>query len=726
MAASSNLISANNWGVRLDGPAAKGNLVESNLIGTNITGEAPLGNEINGVIVSDNASSNTIGGTFSGAGNIIAFNVAAGVAVQSGTGNSIPSNSIWANGHLGIDLVAPGDPPSGVTPNAPGVRSGPNNLQNYPVLSAVTSNGSITHVEGTLNSLPKTTFLIQFFTNVTTDPSGYGQGETAFGSTQVTTDANGNATISLILAANFPQGAVLSATATNLTTGDTSEFAADISESAAFQFTQATYVVSESSGMALITVSRSLTTSVASVTCSTVSGGTATPGSDYIPVTTTLSFGIGVSTQTFAVQILDPHLVGGSRTVNLALSNPIPTSSNVLDFQPTAVLQINDDDPASSSQFVVTNTNNSGPGSLRQAILNADASSTPSDILFDIPAATNASLSVPVPGFDPSTQDWTITLNSPLPPIMQTVRIDGYSQGLTGVPFRYPSEITSAVQTVGLTGVLTGGTFTLSTIAPLPVGRTGPIAYNATPAQVQAALNTIQGIEGNIVVTGSTGFYTLTFQGQFAGQAEPNLVGDSSGLEGAYPGIQIGTLVPGGNAQGEPTMITSVPNTQAAVDGNNAKDRVIIEGSLTGGGTGFVLNASHCVLDGLIIDGFGIGVSVPKPANVGNLIQGNFIGVYLLYPVDPTSGTGLSGAYSTELAGVGNTQQGVYIDASNTMVGGTNPQENNVIAGNLEQGIWIDAAGTGNVVEGNQIGMIGPSSGDLYYQAGNGAEGVLD
>ena len=66
----------------------------------------------------------------------------------------------------------------------------------------------------------------------------------------MTTDANGNATINLLSALAFPQGVVLSATATNLTTGDTSEFAKDITESSAFQFTQATYVTSESSGTA--------------------------------------------------------------------------------------------------------------------------------------------------------------------------------------------------------------------------------------------------------------------------------------------------------------------------------------------------------------------------------------------------------------------------------------------------------------------------------------------
>ena len=205
-ATSRNLISANHWGVQLDGASATGNVIEGNYIGTDASGSARLGNEVDGVIISNSASSNTIGGSIADQGNIIAFQVMSGVLVESGTGDSILSNSIFGNGMLGINLVATGDPPSGVTPNEPGVRTGPNNLQNYPVLTAVTSNGSVTHIQGTLNSLPNTTFLIQFFTNPTADPSGYGQGQTAFGSTQVTTDANGNATINVLSASAVPAG----------------------------------------------------------------------------------------------------------------------------------------------------------------------------------------------------------------------------------------------------------------------------------------------------------------------------------------------------------------------------------------------------------------------------------------------------------------------------------------------------------------------------------------
>ena len=80
--------------------------------------------------------------------------------------------------------------------------------------------------QASLSSLPNTPFLIQFFSNTTPDPSGYGQGQTLLGSQAVTTDANGMAVVSLSPQDGVPASTWVSATATNLVTGDTSEFAA--------------------------------------------------------------------------------------------------------------------------------------------------------------------------------------------------------------------------------------------------------------------------------------------------------------------------------------------------------------------------------------------------------------------------------------------------------------------------------------------------------------------
>ncbi len=140
---------------------------------------------------------------------------------------------------------------------------------------------------------------------------------------------------------------------------------------------------------------------------------------------------------------------------------------------------------------------------------------------------------------------------------------------------------------------------------------------------------------------------------------------------------------------------------------------------------GFVINASNSILRGLAIEGFGVGVSVPNPTDVGDLIQGNFIGVYLAYPVDPMTGVALPAPNTVELVGLGNTQQGVVLGSRNATVGGTDPQDSNVIGGNGMQGVLIEPGASGNQVLGNQIGVAGPSSNGFYFPAGNGAEGVL-
>ena len=65
------------------------------------------------------------------------------------------------------------------------------------------------------------------------------------------------------------------------------------------------------------------------------------------------------------------------------------------------------------------------------------------------------------------------------------------------------------------------------------------------------------------------------------------------------------------------------------------------------------------------------------------------------------------------------------IDGLNTTLGGPAPADDNVIGDNGSQGVVIDPGAEGNQVLGNQIGLIGPSGNGYYYNAGNGAQGVL-
>ena len=184
----------------------------------------------------------------------------------------------------------------------------------------------------------------------------------------------------------------------------------------------------------------------------------------------------------------------------------------------------------------------------------------------------------------------------------------------------------------------------------------------------------------------------------------------------------------------DPTIITSSPNSIAAKDGNNAHVRLVVDGSLIDRTAfpvpvGFTIQTSHSMLRGLAIGGFGVGVGVgvdiPSPDNVGDLIQGNYIGPHFVYPVDAATGQALTGLGAEGFVGKGNDQQGIILGSTNATVGGASPQENNVITANGAQGVWIQPGAQGNQVLGNQIGVAGPSTGGLYVQAGNGAEGVL-
>ncbi|PYS60097.1 MAG: hypothetical protein DMF76_14750, partial [Acidobacteria bacterium] len=192
--------------------------VQGNLIGTNAGGDA-LGNLRWGVRIS--ALNNTIGGSGSGAGNTIAFNGLAGVAVSTGsnTGNAIRSNSVHSNAGLGIDLNE-----DGVTQNdSCDLDGGPNSRQNFPVIFSATSAGGNTIIQGTLNSTVQATFTIEFFSSPACDPSGFGQGKSFIGSTTVTTDGSCNAAFNVSFPLSTSGGSSITATATD-PSGNTSEF----------------------------------------------------------------------------------------------------------------------------------------------------------------------------------------------------------------------------------------------------------------------------------------------------------------------------------------------------------------------------------------------------------------------------------------------------------------------------------------------------------------------
>jgi hypothetical protein len=229
-AALRNVISGNNQnGVRIfvgaTGPPT-GNLVKGNYIGTNFAGTASLGNLQSGVLVDTSSTSNTIGGSEAGAGNLISGNGSSGptydgirVVGDATTKNALLGNSIHSNSHLGIDLEGT----AGVTANDPGDADvGPNKLQNFPVLTSAFSATRLA-IGGTLNSEANKQYRLEFFSNVSCDGPGSGEGQSFIGTVNVATDAAGSAAFGLSLPVAVPAGQSLTATATD-PDNNTSEF----------------------------------------------------------------------------------------------------------------------------------------------------------------------------------------------------------------------------------------------------------------------------------------------------------------------------------------------------------------------------------------------------------------------------------------------------------------------------------------------------------------------
>lgn len=222
-----NVISGNlEFGVSIAGGSS--NTVQGNLIGLARDGSSPLPNGKGGIFISavgiyGAGNGNQVGGKGSGAGNVIAYNgisnisQATGIQILSATGNAVLGNSIYANYGLGIDLGN-----YGPTPNDSGdADSGANNLQNFPIIASVSNGGGTATIAGNLNSIANKTYRVEFFANSS-------QGQSFLGSTDVTTDANGNAAFNFI-APQIGANQYVTATATD-SNGNTSEFSTAIGQ----------------------------------------------------------------------------------------------------------------------------------------------------------------------------------------------------------------------------------------------------------------------------------------------------------------------------------------------------------------------------------------------------------------------------------------------------------------------------------------------------------------
>jgi titin len=162
VAGARNVISGNAAGSQpptgIDLLSGSGNMIEGNYIGTDISGAAPLGNG-RGIAVT--SSNNVIGGTATGAGNVISGNQSDGIDLLTGSGNLIEGNYIGTDRRgtvalgnvvgVAVERSAGANTIGGTAKGAGNVISGNQNDGVLVVVSGVTLQGNYigTDVTGT-------------------------------------------------------------------------------------------------------------------------------------------------------------------------------------------------------------------------------------------------------------------------------------------------------------------------------------------------------------------------------------------------------------------------------------------------------------------------------------------------------------------------------------------------------------------------------------------------
>ena len=226
-----NLISGNGGhGLLIRGSS---NTVQGNRIGTDLAGTNPLPNGFFGINVQFGFQipmNNLIGGTSTAAGNVIAFNGLGGIGATNSQGTTIRFNRIFRNqanigfAGLGIDLDV-----DNVTPNDDGdIDTGANGLLNFPLIRSVTVDTTSTRVIGTFQGAPDSGFWLDFYwSECNLRPRDFLEGENHFTQILIFTDAAGFASFDITAATPIPEGAPVSATATD-EGENTSEFSQQI------------------------------------------------------------------------------------------------------------------------------------------------------------------------------------------------------------------------------------------------------------------------------------------------------------------------------------------------------------------------------------------------------------------------------------------------------------------------------------------------------------------
>ena len=370
------------------------------------------------------------------------------------------------------------------------------------------------------------------------------------------------------------------------------------------------------------------------------------------------------------------------------------------------------------STFTVSNINDSAAGSLRQAILDANANSGPDTIVFNIPGS----------GVH------TIMPLSALPTITDPVTINGYSQPGSssntlgqGDNATLLLELNGASAGAGVNGITISAANSI--VEGLAINRFGGNGIVVTGSGA-----TGNQIQGNFIGTDPAGTTALgndmapgtpSFSGVYidAGASNNTIGGTSPASRNLISG-NLGEGVEILDINGQNTSGNVIANNYIGTDASgtnalgNVKSGVFIPwaaNNTVGGaaaGIGNVISA-NLGFAGIAICGAlncGTMVDISGGDASGNVVAGNFIGTNAA----GTQALGNSG-FGIALDGIGR------LGGTGDIIGGTVAGAGNTVSGNGSNGIEIFDASLRTVVQGNYIGTN--ASGAVALA--NGSDGIL-
>ena len=389
-----------------------------------------------------------------------------------------------------------------------------------------------------------------------------------------------------------------------------------------------------------------------------------------------------------------------------------------------------------ASTILVANTNDSGPGSLRQAILDSNASTGVLDTV---------AFAIPGPGVH------TITLASSLPDVTDPAILDATTQsGYAGQPL---IQILPGANIGSGIHVTAGG----STIRGFALS-----GFNEVIALDSAGGNLI---EANYVCTDPTGLLAAGGNaGIFLFESDDTVIGGASAaarnvIAGCNIGMSIATTSGvrilgnsiGVDAAGQRTLGTSrgieliqavgarvggaLPGEGNLISGTNGEGILIMGGSdltIQGNrmgtdatGTRALGSGYAAISAGTFVTGVLIGGSEPGE---GNLISGNWIGIDLSLASNVRILGNRMGTDITGAAPLPNHYTAIVLSAEDTtdvQIGGVAAGEGNVVAFNLGEGAGQPPGAGGIRNFGTRITIRGNSMFEnRHYAVDNGNDGI--